>query len=234
MNRKWITPKMEKTRPWLKRHVAVVLFLGMVLLFLLFPNMDLLVSSWFYRADTGFYLNDTTWVQSSYKLFATLHNYLFFTLLWLLFASWKWRRASEQGLRKRLWFLLLVLMLGPGLMVSVLKDNSGRARPSTIIEFGGEKDYTAVLRPASQCELNCSFVSGHAAMGFFFISLAWVFRDRRWLWSGIILGSLVGLGRIVQGAHFFSDIVFSFWVVYASCALIARYLLDKRAIRKPL
>jgi lipid A 4'-phosphatase len=223
---------METIKRWFKAHVALLAFLATVLFFFLFPNLDLLISNWFYSVDGGFVLTDQFWVQLSYRLFHKIHFLVLAVLCWLLFASWRWRRSSEQPLRTALWFLILVLLLGPGLSVSVVKDNSGRARPAAVSEFGGEKDYTPALSLANQCERNCSLVSGHAAMGFFFISLAWVFRDRRWLWAGIVLGSLVGLGRIVQGGHFFSDVVFSFWIVYASCVLLARLVLKRKTIEE--
>jgi lipid A 4'-phosphatase len=67
-------------------------------------------------------------------------------------------------------------------------------------------------------------------MGFFFIALAWVFRDRRWLWAGIALGAVVGLGRMAQGGHFLSDVVFAFWAVYLIASLCSRWLLGHWAI----
>jgi lipid A 4'-phosphatase len=57
-------------------------------------------------------------------------------------------------------------------------------------------------------------VSGHASGAFFILTLSWIFGYRRWLWVGLLVGSIVGLGRILQGGHFLSDVVFSFWAVY--------------------
>ena len=225
---------MQAVRHYFNAHGALLAFLATVLFFLLLPNLDLTISNWFYNADGGFFLNHDFLVQLSYRLFHKIHYPVLAILCWLLYASWRWRRSSEQSLRRNLWFLILVLLLGPGLSVSLIKAYSGRARPAAVTEFGGEKDYSPALRPAEQCDRNCSFVSGHAAMGFFFISLAWVFRDRRWLWFGIALGGLVGLGRIVQGGHFFSDVVFSFWTVYANCVLLARLVLKRTSIQDPL
>jgi lipid A 4'-phosphatase len=211
----------------------LLLLVALQLLFVFTPQLDLLVASWFYAPDAGFYLADHPLVQFSYRLFAGLHFYVVAALLWLLFASWLWRRRSEQALRRRLWFLLLVLALGPGLLVNgVFKAESGRARPDQTEQFGGERRFTPVFTPADQCERNCSFVSGHAAMGFFFIALAWVLRDRRWLVFGITLGALVGLGRMLQGRHFLSDVVFSYWVVYGVCVLLAYWVLGQKSITR--
>jgi lipid A 4'-phosphatase len=212
--------------------IAISLFLIFVLIFLFFPNIDLSVSGKFYNEIDGFYLRNTAWVQFSYQLFASLHFYLFFGLIWLLYASRRWRKYAERDLRKRLAYLLLVLLLGPGLLVSIIKDTSGRARPSMITEFGGDKTYTPALLYADECTRNCAYASGHAAMGFWFIALAWAFRDRRWFWFGITVGTLAGLGRILQGSHYLSDVIISFWVVYGTCSILALWLPDTKTTRQ--
>jgi len=215
-------------KSWLRQHPALALLIVSALLFRLFPGIDLMVTGWFYAPGEGFIYADNFLVQLSYHVFAKLHFIVALLLFWSLFASWYWRGRSEAGLRRRIWFLVAVLALGPGLVVNeVLKAHSGRVRPATVAQFGGDKVFTPAFAPADQCERNCSFVSGHAAMGFFLIAFAWVFRDRRWLWAGIVLGGLVGLGRIMQGAHFLSDVVFSFWAVYGTCWLLGRWILGE-------
>lgn len=211
---------------WLRKHPALALCIVSALLFRLLPGIDLMAAGWFFAPGEGFVYAGNVLVQLSYLVFAKLHFVVVLLLSWLLFASWYWRGKAETKLRKRVWFLLAVLALGPGLMVNeVLKAHSGRARPATVAEFGGDKVFTPAFAPSDQCQRNCSFVSGHAAMGFFLIALAWVFRDRRWLWAGIALGALVGLGRMAQGAHFLSDVVFAFWVVYGTSWLLGQWIL---------
>jgi lipid A 4'-phosphatase len=196
-----------------------------------FPRIDLAVSHWFYDQDTGFFLNNHLLVQLSYRVFADIHWFVFLGLAWLIFASWYWNRNSEQQIRKKLIFMLIVLVLGPGLVVSTLKDTTGRPRPSEITEFGGQNTFKSPLVVSQDCDRNCSFVSGHASIAFYLICLAWVFRNPGWLWSGIILGTLVGTGRIAQGSHYLSDVVFSFWVVYGVCVLAAHWLLSNGTIK---
>ena len=36
---------------------------------------------------------------------------------------------------------------------------------------------------------------------------------RRWFLIGTVAGAVVGLGRIMQGGHFLSDIIFAFYAV---------------------
>jgi len=123
-------------------------------------------------------------------------------------------------------FLLLSLLLGPGLLANtLLKNNStGRARPAQVEQFGGERHFTPAFVYSGQCQTNCSFVSGHAAMGFYFCGLGWLFRSRRAFLAGCLIGTLVGTARIAQGSHFVSDVLFAFWVVYFVNCGLARLL----------
>lgn len=217
------------------RPLDVVPLLGLLvlqLMFLRWPEIDLWFSGLFYRPDSGFFLAQNPLVQISYRIFASIHFFVAAGLIWAWIASWVWRRRGERRLRRALLFLMLVLAIGPGLVVNeVLKAHSGRARPLTVTEFAGERSYTGAFQPAAECRRNCSFVSGHAGMGFFLIAVAWLTRRRRWFWLGMGLGALVGFGRILQGAHFLSDVIFAFWVVYGVAILCACLVLGHARIR---
>jgi lipid A 4'-phosphatase len=216
----------DELRSWPIRW-DLLLMLAMQMVFLIWPDIDLAVTSLFYRVGEGFFLDQNPLVQFSYHLFAKIH-FAVLALLLLALVVQLIRRSSPR----KAGFLLLVLVLGPGLLVNgVLKAESGRARPLHTVVYGGEAPFTPAFQHADQCRDNCSFVSGHASMGFFLVALAWVVRDRRWLLAGVFLGGLVGLGRIVQGAHFFSDVIFSFWVVYFVSSLLARWVLGVKTIQ---
>ena len=132
------------------------------------------------------------------------------------------RRSTVAGIGARGWaFLLIALIVGPGLMVNaVLKENWGRARPDDITAFGGGRTFTAALQPSDQCTHNCSFVAGDPSMGFYLQAFAYVRRRRQraWLAGGLAAGGLIGLFRIALGAHFLSDVIFSGVVVMLSTA----------------
>ncbi|HRO49112.1 MAG TPA: phosphatase PAP2 family protein [Hyphomicrobium sp.] len=110
-------------------------------------------------------------------------------------------------------FMIAVLVMGPGVVANlILKDNVGRPRPRDVIEFGGNKEFSPALVPSQECAKNCSFVSGEASSMFalfFGLALA-VPRYRRQLFvAGVTIGLLAGGVRIIQGAHFFSDVLFA-------------------------
>jgi lipid A 4'-phosphatase len=74
---------------------------------------------------------------------------------------------------------------------------------------------------SDQCDRNCAFTSGHAAAGFSFIALYFVARSPLWLWLSLACGGLIGWTRVAVGAHFLSDVVFSFFLVYLISAAVA-------------
>ncbi|WP_417226685.1 phosphatase PAP2 family protein [Amphritea sp.] len=196
---------------------SLILFLLCMVLFIGFPQIDLLVAGLFYDPKThSFIHNDHLLIQFFYRLFAVIHIPL---LLGLIVAGLliKFKKLNFKHYKKwSVTFLLIALIIGPGLLVNtVIKNNSiGRPRPVHVENFGGEQQFTAAFVYSGACRTNCSFVSGHAAMGFYFMILGWLFSSRRAFWGGFMVGVALGITRIVQGGHFLSDVVFAFWAVY--------------------
>jgi lipid A 4'-phosphatase len=113
------------------------------------------------------------------------------------------------------------LIVGPMLAVNAgLKESWGRARPRDVVEFGGAHKFTPAWIISDQCSHNCAFTSGHAAAGFSLCIGFFVSRRKIWLNGGLLFGGLVSLSRMMNGAHFFSDVLFSFFVVFISAAIV--------------
>lgn len=205
-------------------RVDVLLFIFTCGLFILVPKIDLWVGGLFYRPDVGFIWKDNVVVYFIYQLFGKIH-YIELPLILLLLVGNKIFPVSRMNIPPRkMLFLLLVLLVGPGFLVNyALKENStGRSRPRQVEEFGGQHQFTAPFVVANQCNSNCSFVSGHAAIGFYLIALGWVFHSRLIFAGGLLIGVTVGVVRMIQGGHFLSDIVFSFWTVYFTAVVFAK------------
>ncbi len=210
---------------FLKRWDIILLILSL-LSFVLLPYVDIWSSRLFYQ-DGEFSLGNTLPFVVIYEVFGFLPYIMVPGLLLLmLWALWYYRNKRDPFRRTIFAFLFFSLLIGPGVLVNtVIKNNSiGRARPSQIVEFGGESKFTPAFVYSGACKTNCSFVSGHASMGFYFIALGWLMRSRRWFWIGFGIGTLVGLTRIVQGGHFLSDTIFAFWVVYWTNVILARLM----------
>lgn len=187
-------------------------------------EIDLVVSRWFYCDQTE------AWPLKHAQPFAwCYHNGctpailigatgLTIGLLALLI-------APLSRVRKPALFLGLTLALGPGILVNaVLKPNVARPRPYQTTVFGGQEQfaYTGSMALSG----SRSFPSGHASMGFFFMTPALLlYRKRPGLaaavfFLGLSYGTLIGVARIVQGAHFTSDVVGSALCVYGAGVLV--------------
>jgi lipid A 4'-phosphatase len=143
----------------------------------------------------------------------------------------QWRRSSA---------LVAVVIIGVGFFVhSVLKDGMGRPRPRDIQAYAGVAHYMPVFQPSSFCQTNCSFVSGHAAVGFSLMAFGMFgIRKRRqfWMLTALATGTLIGFARIAQGGHFLSDIVFSYLAIWISYLAIRSVWMRFRVwqLRTPL
>lgn len=200
------------------RHLLrtdVLLFIASILLFVFWPKLDIAVANQFYNHEAQRFIGvDSSTLDVIYRIFAYIQ---FPLLIGLIYGLFRYKRQAKNSLRKKCIYLLCCLIVGPGLLVNiVLKDNSfGRPRPKQIELYGGSFDYSAPFRYSGECRKNCSFTSGHAAIGFLLIALTWTTRRREYFIGGLLLGALLGLMRIAQGAHFPSDVLFSFWAIYA-------------------
>jgi lipid A 4'-phosphatase len=145
-------------------------------------------------------------------LLLSIAGFLAFVLSFISKNLLPWRRI---GL-----FLVTFMILGPGLLINVaIKDLWNRPRPADIVDFGGEGQFRHVWEkgPPGQDK---SFPSGHAAAGFFLFSPFFILRksSRRWavffLCLGISYGMLMGFGRMVQGGHFLTDVIWAGALTY--------------------
>lgn len=215
---------------------AVLIYLAAVsaamVVFLLAPGLDLWASGLFFRSGEGFFLANAVMVRAVYRAVPWIVAAQAIGIPVLLAAGW-WRGRWILGIGPRqAAFVLLVLALGPGVAVNtVLKDHWGRARPSQVTEFGGAQAFTPAPLPANACEKNCSFVSGHASIGFGLIAFAFLAeipRRRRTLaLAAVATGTAIGLARMAQGAHFLSDVVFAGLTVWGIAGLLAWALLER-------
>jgi lipid A 4'-phosphatase len=204
-------------------------------LFLLFPGMDLSFSGLFYEPGHGFVLADSTLLRG---LEATIP-----WMTWAIFGvaalGALWRVLAGRPLwrldRKALIFIVAATAIGPGLIVNtVLKDHWGRARPYQIEAFGGAQHFTAAPLPADQCERNCSFVSGHAALAFSLMSFAFLLptggKRRIAIIAALGFGALIGLGRIAAGRHFLSDVVDAGLIVFGMTWLLHEWIVVREGL----
>lgn len=201
-----------------------------------FPGLDLLVSARYFDLDLGFFRAKEPMVMALYRWTPILGRILFVVmLLHALLAPWLARALDAMGRpsaahrcrgpwRHLSTVFVCAALLGPGIAIEgVLKNTVGRPRPVQTVPFGGPETYLAPFTLGDNPGSHRSFVSSHAATGFALMALGLTgsaAARRRWLLIGIFTGGAVGAGRIMQGGHFLSDIVFAFYAVWLSCELV--------------
>lgn len=198
-------------------NISLTITAFLTFLLVLFPEIDISFSQLFFSGERGFIYQENFVVYQLYALLPLLTKlFILVCLLYLVYLIVKYR-SYKRILRSGVFFLVIAAAISPGLVVNeVFKENFGRARPRHIEEFNGKREFTGAFTMSDQCKRNCSFSSGHAAMGYFLTAIAYttnlLYFNRIYL-IGIVFGSLVGLSRIVMGGHFLSDVLASAFVV---------------------
>jgi lipid A 4'-phosphatase len=212
----------------LQRYTLYALIAAMVIAIVITfiaPQIDLMVSSFFYNKLHGFELCRHRLVLLIYNSVPILVVISSCALILNIIKPWYFTRVQS-------WYLILCLVIGPGLVVNVIfKEHSGRPRPKHIIEFGGSNTFRPLLDFNGQCSSNCSFSCGHAAMGFYITAFAFTQSNERKrnniLYVGILLGYIIGIARLMQGGHFFSDVICSGLIVMLINYFLSKVMLNR-------
>ncbi len=143
--------------------------------------------------------------------------------------SFVWHRLRVW--RRRLGYLVLALGVSTA-VVNPMKTLTAVQCPWDLQAFGGQEQYSGLLesRPTTANPGRC-WPGGHASAGFSLIALFFALRDikprtaRVCLIFAITLGSVFSLGRMLQGAHFFSHNLWTFLFDWLICTLCYGLLL---------
>ena len=195
-----------------------------LLFFLLFPNVDIFFSNFFYINDA--FLDYHFLIIRKLRTF--LKNFMIFFSLSSLFLLILIKLNHSQKVlnyKKNLRIKLIAIgfLIGPiigcGLIANLyFKDNWGRARPYQVEEFGGNLIYTPPLLKSDQCIKNCSWIGGETSAAFSFIAgILFMRKRKKFLRVLYFFGSLVIFCRMAMGGHFLSDNLFAVnFMIYLS------------------
>ncbi|TZG34892.1 phosphatase PAP2 family protein [Agrobacterium salinitolerans] len=190
--------------------------LAMMVFFTLRPGIDMSASRWFWT--DGFRLGEDPFLVAVRDLNRVLPAILLPALACLLLVMPFVPRLRRTLRPHKLLLILTFYGLGPGATVHVLKNLFGRARPRHIVEFGSNSFFTPVLSIDGSCSRNCSFPSGESASAIallaFIILLPEKFRPSA---AAILMPFIVlcSLNRVAMGAHFLSDILIAWPLMFA-------------------
>ena len=182
-----------------------------------------------------FYLPGQGWFQRNAQPWRWLYQYgtipgIVLTVLSLIGAVISFLKCPESDWHRYFMLVLLTSILAAGLLINgVLKPYWGRPRPTQIHEFGGKYSYRNAFDPGIPGK-GKSFTCGHCTMGFLFVSLVYFRRKSSVLaWTGgiagLTFGGLISAARVVQGAHFVTDCIWSLGIIWMVATVLYYYVL---------
>lgn len=200
-------------------------------------DIDLTIQKQFYTTEKGWYLRDA-------PIWAFLYSYgtvpgIIFSLLSLFGVFFASIYPRLLPYRRKFLVVVLTAILGAGIIVNaVLKPYWGRPRPREVKAFNGLWEY----RHPHQIGIpgqGKSFPCGHCTMGFLFVTMFFFADKSRRLAIaggvfGILYGSLIGLCRMVQGAHFLTDAIWSLGAILLVSIPLYYLILPRLDAMKPV
>ena len=193
---------MQQNRPFIRilKYSSTILLVISLLIFYQNPYLDL---------DIAIYINNMNYLQSPvWHFFSELIYWIgwVFPLILCIICFRHKRRPDYFILTSYLCSVVVATHL-------IIKPLWGRLRPIEL--FQSQMDaYTSIFQWSNSCHFNCSFVSGHAAFGFFFISYAIIYPkyQKSITCFALLLGFFIGTIRMIEAQHFLSDILFAAWI----------------------
>ncbi|GFM68904.1 phosphatase PAP2 family protein [Pseudomonas cichorii] len=217
-------------------YLGIPFATALILMLLELTSLDMSLARLVYDPQAGDFIG-----RHSYFLEDILHDRakqvvigLAVVSMLLFAASFKVGRLMPW--RRELGCLVLSMALSTGFVTPVKVITSVQC-PWSLSEFGGKETYSELLaaRPETDKPGRC-WPGGHAATGFTLFALFFIFRDRkpRLAKAGLVLalslGSIFSIGRMLQGAHFFSHNVWTAvfcWLICLGAYYFILYRPDK-------
>ncbi|MDR3213111.1 MAG: phosphatase PAP2 family protein [Azoarcus sp.] len=210
----------------------MLLLVAVLLLLLVFEGtpLDLELARLFYDPQQAQFPLRRTWLFEQF-----LHKDMRHATRWAVYAALGVCCLGYLGKlswlpRRNALFAALGMLLIPA-VVSLLKARTQRYCPWDIVEFGGFAPYQSLLAAApTGLKAGRCFPAGHASAGFLWLVWAFALRPagrratRLGLAAGLCMGSLFGLERMIQGAHFLSHTLWSLWFAWATSLALALLL----------
>ena len=197
-------------------NYVIMFFLGMCLFLTLGPTIDLYVANFFYNGESQFSLQSFDFLSLLFREILIPLILIYILLIPILgrYISMERVFIGYKFSVKEILLIWITQVLSMIIFINViLKNFWGRARPDDILQLGGDEVFTPWYKISNSCETNCSFVSGDASVGFSIIILYFITKNKFFLYTGIVVGFILGFIRILAGGHFLSDVVFSGLIV---------------------
>jgi lipid A 4'-phosphatase len=212
--------------------IALALSFVFVVLYLVWPEIDMRIAGAFYDAVTK------TFPLRSH-LVAMIARETAMIIAWAICAPAivallvkLVRPDKPMLLRGRMVaYMVITMILTAGVVTNLtFKSHWGRPRPAAVVEFNGQWKFTPWWQPGGECPRNCSFFSGEAATAFWTYAPASLtppaWRPLAYL-GATLFGLATGGLRVAFGGHFVSDVIVAglvtFLLIWLAHGLIYRW-----------
>jgi len=210
--------------------LVIFFFLLSSILLAVGPSFDIFFSGLFYLDKNQFLVQSYYFVAILFRKIILILILIYILILPIIsfYAPIKKIYFGYNFKIKKIIYIWVTALFSLVFVVNIiLKNIWGRARPNEIFEMGGKNTFTPWYQISTQCDLNCSFVSGDAAVGFSLVVFYFIIKRELYLWLSLLLGFSIGGIRIMEGGHFISDVIFSCLVVFLFNFIIYSYFSKK-------
>jgi lipid A 4'-phosphatase len=197
-----------------------------LVVFAIWPGLDLAGAHYFY--DRGGFFGRNSFERFGRDFFRVTPFVVLaaYSALWLAKRWGVGLRWAPSG--RAVVFLIATMIIGPGLIVNLgFKDHWHRPRPVDTQEFNGPNRFKPWYDDSGQCKMNCSFVSGEAASGFWMVAPASVLPPP-WrspaMAAALAFGAGASLLRLAFGGHYLSDVLLGGLITLIVIEIVRRLL----------
>jgi membrane-associated PAP2 superfamily phosphatase len=202
-------------------------------------GMDWWVSSLFFDPELGrFPLRDDWFLEKVMHVgakSAVVAVGLLVLAAWI--ASFRLKRLAKW---RPLLLFLFVAMVSSSSAISLIKSASGKHCPYDLEQYGGMVPFVGLLERLPQgVKPGRCWPGGHASAGFclfaFYFAALKLARRRMaaaMLAGSLLLGLVLGMGRVAQGAHFVSHNLWSALISWLVILALYELLLRRASLQK--
>ena len=197
--------------------LCLIIFFITIIFITIGSSIDIFISSLFYDGKQTFVLQSFNMITIiSRKIFLPLLIiYILILPIITIYFPLKKIYLDFKFSFKSILFLWISMFFNLIIVINLmLKNNWGRERPNDILQFGGKDNFTPWFQISDSCLINCSFVSGDASVGFSLIALFFLTRNIFFFWFALFSGFFLGIIRVLEGGHFFSDIIIAGFIIF--------------------
>ncbi len=213
---------------WMAIQGLSLLMIGGVLLWVFqTTDIDRQIAHLFFDEQQGLFPLRHTWLFES-LLHRSAKQVTYLAVAGAFYVCYLGYRGALAWLPPRNALLAALGMVLIPLGITTLKGLISRHCPWDIVDFGGYAPYLRLLEvPPTSIKSGVCFPAGHASTGFLWIVWGVALRPagrymaRLALLAGLLLGGVLGVARMAQGAHFLSHTLWSLWFAWALSLALA-------------